>query len=144
MIVVACIAALSVLAIPNLMRARLNANEAVAQGTLKSISSACENFRLSQTPMAFPGTLQAMTVAIPAYLDTTVDTATSGVPKNGYNFTYTYVNDYQYVCVATPSAYNVTGKRTFAINETGLLRSADNAGAVVATEAEYAAMPVVQ
>jgi prepilin-type N-terminal cleavage/methylation domain len=140
MIVVACIAALSVLAIPNLMRARMNANESVAQGTLKSIATACENFRLVQTPMAFPGDLQSLTTAIPAYMDDSVDTVNSGVPKNGYNFNYTQINAHQFVCSATPSAYTVTGRRTFVINETGLLRAGDNNAAVITTEAEYEAM----
>ncbi|MFH1459122.1 MAG: type II secretion system protein [Candidatus Omnitrophota bacterium] len=143
LIVVAIIAMLATLTIPNLLRARLNANEAVAQGTLKSIATGCENFRASQVALSYAANLNELTSANPAYLDATVDTATIGVAKNGYNFTYTRVNLNQYVCCATPDIYQVSGIRTFAINETGLLRAMDNGAVVINTTAEYEALDVV-
>ncbi|MBU4304256.1 MAG: prepilin-type N-terminal cleavage/methylation domain-containing protein [Candidatus Omnitrophica bacterium] len=144
LIVVAIIAMLAALAIPNLMRARLTANEAVVQGTLKTVASACENYRAAEVWHRCPLNLAALTTADPAFLDSTVDTATSGVPKNGYNFIYTRINGQQYICCAVPDAYGVSGTRTFAINESGVLRALDNNGVVVNTEAGYNAMEVTQ
>ncbi|MCP4650036.1 MAG: prepilin-type N-terminal cleavage/methylation domain-containing protein [PVC group bacterium] len=144
MIVVAIIAMLAALAIPNLLRARLAANEAVAQGTLKALCTACENFRVARSPMRFPLNMAEMTVAIPAYIDNTVDTATTGLAKKGYNFTYTRINDRQYVCSATPEIYRATGERTFSVNETGVLRAVNNNGAVIDKEADYYALTPCQ
>ena len=44
MIVVAIIALLAAIAIPNLLRARVSANDALAQSTLRAISTAAETF----------------------------------------------------------------------------------------------------
>ncbi|MBU3958600.1 MAG: prepilin-type N-terminal cleavage/methylation domain-containing protein, partial [Candidatus Omnitrophica bacterium] len=44
MIVVAIIALLAAIAIPNLLRARVTANEAAAQATLRTISTAFETY----------------------------------------------------------------------------------------------------
>jgi len=142
MIVVAIIALLAAIAIPNLLRARHNANEAAAQATLKTISTACESFRAAQTVPTYPADLPALTDATPSYLDTTVDTVTTTNDKQGYNFVYTRINANQYVCSARASTVGVTGTRMFAINESGVLRS--GADAAVATEQAYAALTVVQ
>ncbi|MBU1043819.1 MAG: prepilin-type N-terminal cleavage/methylation domain-containing protein [Candidatus Omnitrophica bacterium] len=137
LIVVAIIAMLAALAIPNLIYARLNSNEANAQGTLKVIGSACESFRVVQAIPQFPVDLAAVTDATPPYLAAIIDTATTGSPKNGYNYTYTRIGFQQFVCCATPETYQVTGIRTFALNESGVIRAIDNTAAVVNTEAAY-------
>ncbi|MFH2138824.1 MAG: prepilin-type N-terminal cleavage/methylation domain-containing protein [Candidatus Omnitrophota bacterium] len=142
MIVVAIIALLAAIAIPNLLRARHNANEAAAQATCKTISTACESFRAAQTVPTYPATLAAMTGATPAYIDTTVDTVTTGAAKQGYNFVYTFINANQFVCSARAATIGVTGTRMFCINESGVLRS--GADGAVADEATYAGHTVVQ
>ncbi|MDP2980719.1 MAG: type II secretion system protein, partial [Candidatus Omnitrophota bacterium] len=50
MIFVAIISLLAAIAIPNLLRARHNANEAAGIAALRTISTACESFRSAQTP----------------------------------------------------------------------------------------------
>jgi prepilin-type N-terminal cleavage/methylation domain-containing protein len=142
MIVVSIIGMIAALAIPNLLYARLNANEANAQGTLKVVGQACESYRLVQPVPQFPATLADLTGATPPYISDVVDTANFGAPKNGYNFTYTRLGPLgqQYVCCATPSTYEVTGIRTFAINESGVVRAIDNNGAVIVTTAAYELM----
>lgn len=140
LIVVAIIAMLAALAIPNLLYARLNANEANAQGTLKVVVSACESFRVVQAIPQFPVDLAALINADPAYLAAIIDTSTTGAPKNGYNYNYIRIGFQQFVCCATPSSYRVTGIRTFALNETGVIRAIDNNAAIVNTEAGYNAM----
>ena len=136
-IVVAIVGMLAVLALPRMLRMRLNANEAVAMGTLKTIVSACENYRENDKEQRFPPNLAALTGADPFYLDPTIETAVTGIPKNGYNFIYTVLAKTRFVCSASPANYEVTGVRTFCINESGVLRAADNGGIPVTTEADY-------
>lgn len=147
MIVVAIIALLAAIAIPNLLRARLNANEAAAQSTLKTVSTACESYRAAQTiPSYDPAALGAnMTGATPPYIDIGVFVAGG---RQGYIITYSAQPavggiTQQYVCGAEPVTVNVTGGRTFAINETGVLR-AQPGKALVTTTAAYDLMTVVQ
>ena len=148
MIVVAIIALLAAIAIPNLMRARLNANESAAQSTLKTVATASESFRAAQTNPLYPATAAAMTGATPAYCDAGIFAAGG---RQGYVFTYTQlgtVAGQQYVASAQPVTFQVTGIRTFSINETGVLRASDAAAAAVtagpATTAAYEALTPVQ
>ena len=144
MIVVGIIAMLAAIAMPNLLYSRLLSNEAIAQGTLKTIASSCESFRAADLVKSFPLSLAVLTSAVPPYINETVDTNTTGVPKNGYFYEYIQISPQQFVCSARPSTYRTTGIRTFAVNETGLLRAVDNNAAVINTEALYEAMTPVQ
>src|SRR3989338_6697205 len=70
MIVVAIIALIAAIAIPNLLRARHNANQTVAVGNMKTLSTALESFRAAQTPKSYPdaaGGLGALSLAAPPY-----------------------------------------------------------------------------
>ncbi|RJO63965.1 MAG: prepilin-type N-terminal cleavage/methylation domain-containing protein [Candidatus Omnitrophota bacterium] len=109
MIVVAIIALLAAIAIPNLLRARVNANESTAQATLKTIATAAESFA-SANAGAYPSNMSAMLTANPAYLN---ENYTNGT-RQGYNFTCTFTAT-SYVCNATPATINQTGTRSFAI-----------------------------
>ena len=75
MIVVAIIGLLAAIAIPNLLRARLNANEGSVKADLRTVSSAAESYRAAQAAPAYPTTLAMMTGATPAYLDTSFASA---------------------------------------------------------------------
>ncbi|MFH1061795.1 MAG: prepilin-type N-terminal cleavage/methylation domain-containing protein [Candidatus Omnitrophota bacterium] len=156
MIVVAIIALLAAIAIPNLMRARLNANESAAQSTLKTVATAVESFRAAQTNPTYPPSstvagvvgLTDGTAASPSYCDAGIFAAAG---RQGYIFTYTQLGTVlgqQYVASCQPVTFGVTGIRTFSINETGVLRaSAANAAAITAspiTTLAYAALTPVQ
>ena len=118
MIVVAIIGLLAAIAIPNLLRARLNANEAGAKGALRTISTGCENFRAAQTPPTYPANLAALSGANPSYIDSVLGTGT----KQGYNYAYVFVNANQFTCTASPQVANITGANTFFVDETGVIR----------------------
>ena len=148
MIVVAIIALLAAIAIPNLLRARLNANEAAAQSTLKTISTACESYRAAQTVPSYDPAANCanMIAAVPPYVDGGIFAATG---RQGYIFTYVGLNTVggvtqQYVASAEPITDNVTGARVFSINETGVLRAGAVGTAPPATTAAYNALTVVQ
>ena len=93
MIVVAIIALLAAIAIPNLLRAKITANDAAAQSSLKTLSTAAETYATSQNGN-YPANQAALTTASPPYLNANMcDTTTGG---------------YQYTCVFTASAYTFT------------------------------------
>ena len=127
MIVVAIIALLAAIAIPNLLRARLNANESAAIAGLRSVSTACESFRAAQSPPSYPANMAALTGANPPYLDTTFNNAS----RQGYVYTYALVSANQYTCTAAPVTANVTGTRTFFVDESGVLRLTNAGGAPI-------------
>jgi len=68
MIVVAIIALLAAIAIPNLLRAKISANDALAQSTLKTMSTAAETFQTSSNGV-YPGNEASLTGATPPYLN---------------------------------------------------------------------------
>ena len=124
MIVVAIIALLAAIAIPNLLRARHNANEAAAIASLRTISTACESYRASQTPSWYPASMAILGAAVPPYIDATLATAT----KQGYGYAYVLVNANQYTCTATPVTIGTTGTRVFFVDESGVIKINNAAG----------------
>ena len=132
MIVVAIISLLAAIAIPNLLRARHNANEAAAIAAIRTISTACESFRSAQTPPAYPATLAALSGAVPPYIDASLAGATAvGTARQGYFHTYAMVNNNQFTCTSSPAASGTTGTRIFFVNETGVIRLNNAAGAPI-------------
>jgi len=116
MIVVAIIALLAAIAIPNLLRARHNANETAAIAMLRTISTSEESFRAAQTPPTY-GTCANLTGATPPYL-----TLTCGTARQGYNFTFAG-NDANTFCTsAAPVTSGTTGTRVFAVDGSGVVR----------------------
>lgn len=119
MIVVAIIIILASLSIHNLLRARLNANEAYAVTVLRRISTACENYRTAQTQPTYPTQLADLSNQIPPYLTT----ALTGGSVRGYTFNYAPNLPNQYTCTGSPVSPGATGVRTFVVNESGLITS---------------------
>lgn len=123
MIVVAIIALLAAIAIPNLLRARINANESAAIATLQTLSSALQSFQAANPATGFPDSLTGLAPAgEPPYVDTTL--AVTSPSRQGYNFTYTQVPgtpSTQFHIYAGPITPNVTGIRGFYIDEQGVV-----------------------
>lgn len=124
MIVVAIIALIAAIAIPNLLRARHNANETAAIGTTRTLSTALESFRAAQTPPSYPALLTELSDADPQYVPAELTDGTN----QGYDFTYVQVSDDQFTVTADPTTAGVTGTRVFFVDETGVLRLDDAAG----------------
>ncbi|MEK7850175.1 MAG: prepilin-type N-terminal cleavage/methylation domain-containing protein [Candidatus Omnitrophota bacterium] len=119
MIVVAIIVLLAAIAIPNLLRARLSANEAAAIASLKTISWAAQTYRTSNS--GYPENLSELSTSAPQYVDSVLG---SGV-KQGYNFTLTgEANSFN--ATAEPVTPNVTGVRSFFVDTSGVIRSSSN------------------
>ena len=105
MIVVAIIALISAIAIPNLLRARISANEAAAQATLKSVSSALETYAIANGQ--YPGTTTALLGQSPPYLNKDYFV---GI-QQGYVYAATLAS-YSYTVTAAPNTSS-SGKKTF-------------------------------
>lgn len=119
MIVVAIIALLAAIAIPNLLRARVNANETNAQATLRTISTACESFAAANNGN-YPANVAALTGATPPYLNEDYTAAA----RQGYTFACGTMSTAGYTCTATPVTAGTTGTRTFTITTGGVLTAA--------------------
>ena len=124
MIVVAIIGLLAAIAIPNLLRARVNANDQAIRGDLRTFSSSMESYRAAQNPPAYAtssDTLTASNSTSPAYLDGTWAVASSSVLRRGHSMTYNLAAT-SYSLVAASSA-NQSGT-TYCVDHTGVIYSA--------------------
>jgi prepilin-type N-terminal cleavage/methylation domain-containing protein len=148
MIVVAIIGLLAAIAIPNLLRSRVNSNEKATVGNLHTLVAALDSFYKQQVPNTFPANLPVLANANPPYIDQVLAAGS----RNGYTITYAItaagtvnvnvVNpvtgavtaqavNTQYTITAAPQVANVTGERTFFVDQTGVIRLTNAAGAVV-------------
>jgi prepilin-type N-terminal cleavage/methylation domain-containing protein len=139
MIVSAIIALLASIAIANLLRARLMANETSAQTSLRTISSSMEGYRAANGSYA-GATLIGLANATPAYLDSVL----GGGAKQGYTFTLTVeASDQSYVCTGIADTPNFTGFRSFCISDDGVIR-VQTAGGAIADRAACLALNPTQ
>lgn len=141
MIVVAIIALLAAIAIPNLLRTRLQANESAAIAALRTVATAEISFN-SANGTYVGGTLAALGAATPPYIDATL----AAGAKQGYNFA-TPAADLTvgtFHCSATPVNIGVTGGRDFCITEDGVVRFRTPATGAVADRAACIALNPVQ
>lgn len=158
MIVVAIIALIAAIAIPNLLRARHNANETAAIGNMKTLVDSLEAFRSNTSPSSYPGLgvvtapggpavpdLPALATLDPPYIDAVLASGT----RQGYTFTYTAGDQRQvtittgpgqqqqftvfdtYTLAVVPINVGITGTRRFFVDETGVIR-VNAAGAATA------------
>lgn len=121
MIVVAIIALLASIAIPSLVRSRLNANESATISALRTLSSSAESYRAAQTTPAYPADLTALTNATPPYVSGFVNGN-----KSGYTFALTGTTN-TYYATATPQTAGTTGNRYFCVNETAVIYASNTA-----------------
>lgn len=119
LIVVSIVAMIAAFAIPNLMRARHNANETAAASALRTLSTALEGYRGAQTVQQYPVALDQLSQANPPYV---ADSVTRSMGRSGYRFAYTRTSLATYTLEAIPLIPRTTGTRHFYVDETGVLR----------------------
>ncbi len=140
LIVVAIILIIAAIAIPNLLRSRIAANEASAVGSLRTMNTAAVAYS-STYGNGFPPSLAAMGTKTPPSANATCDESqlvdnvlTTGT-KSGYTFTYTPANpnaaaapgcaaagDNSYFISAVPQSVGQTGQRSFCTDQSGVIR----------------------
>jgi prepilin-type N-terminal cleavage/methylation domain-containing protein len=118
MIVVAIIALLAAIAIPNLLRAKMTSNDALAKATLRAMSTAAESYGTANNGN-YPANITALTTgATPPYLNTDY---CSNSPLAGYNYSCTGMSTSGYTITATPVNVGTTGTTTETITTGGVL-----------------------
>ncbi len=127
-VVIAIIAVLCSIAIPNLLRGRMNSTEGVVLGSCQTIGKACQNFYSYVQPHTFPDSLADLANSNPAYIDPLL----GGGVKQGYQFLYTRLDPDHYTLEAQPLSPGWTGNRYFFLDESGVLRARSGQAAGVA------------
>jgi len=123
LIVVAIILIIAAIAIPNLLRSKIAANEASAVGTMRTINTA--SIMYSTTFGNYPA---ALTNLGPSTSPTStaadlVDQPVASGTKSGYRFSYTAASSYlTYSITASPTTLGVTGQRYVFTDQTGVIR----------------------
>ncbi|HXW22164.1 MAG TPA: prepilin-type N-terminal cleavage/methylation domain-containing protein [Rhodomicrobium sp.] len=130
LIVVAIILIIAAIAIPNLLRAKIAANEASAVGSLRTINTASVEYSTTyggypQTLLSLGGPAGGTAASTSAEL---IDAVLAGGSKSGYTFAYTTGstdsngNVLAYTLTATPNTVGTTGQRMFFTDQSGVIR----------------------
>jgi type IV pilus assembly protein PilA len=135
LIVVAIILIIAAIAIPNLLRSRIAANEASAVGSLRTLNTAEITYNTSYPTTGFACTLGAMgppsgsTAANSTnagLIDSTLGCTSQPCAKSGYSFTVACVGSgtptVNYQSTATPVSPGVTGQRYFCSDASGVIK----------------------
>ncbi len=120
LIVVSIVAMIAAFAIPNLLRARHNANETAAASALRTLSTCLEAYRGAQTVQQYPVTLDQLSQANPPYVP---DSVTRSMGRSGYRYSYVRTSLATYTLEAIPLISGTTGTRHFYVDEAGVLRA---------------------
>ncbi len=134
LIVVAIILIIAAIAIPNLLRSRISANEASAVGSLRGINTAQTTYTISYpnlgyadnlTKLSLPAPGQLVTPNAAGLLDWTLGCPAQPCRKSGYDFEILNavglpVNTYDVTGV--PATVGQTGTRGFCSNELTVVR----------------------
>mgnify|MGYP003572384827 CR=1 FL=1 len=126
MIVVAIIAIIAAIAIPNLLRARMTANEGSASGSMRTISTAEVAYQQAAIEdsdtdgMGDYGKLAKLSVQTPPFIDEVLGSG----KKSGYSYTdvVTTGPTTSYNITATPLTAGKTGNKSFYVDESGVIR----------------------
>jgi len=140
LIVVTIILIIAAIAIPNLMRSKIQANETAAVGALKALTESALLY--SNTYNGFPHNLSDLgpTTGGTAPTSTSadlIDAVLSAGIKSGYRFTYAAGaadpagNVLSYTITASPVQVGSTGQRSFFTDQSGTIRATSNGNADV-------------
>jgi type IV pilus assembly protein PilA len=152
LIVVAIILIIAAIAIPNLLRARMAANESSAAASVRTIATASVEFSTAYPTIGFPSALavlgpaDAACSAGPASTNACIidfalasaDAKGTKTPKSGYLFEYTGANavggaNTWYTADGYPTTLNTTGVKEFCGNEDNVVRFVSPGGNGAAT-----------
>lgn len=146
MIVVAIIALLAAIAIPNVLRGRTTANESAAIGNIRALVSSLEMYRSVNNLYPNVGTQWATQM----YNGTNAPEPDFGPPSfnhamdqsacpagasssctQGFRYNYVSASGANYTLLAVPDAVGTTGTRSFLATESGLIRHCTGTGVAV-------------
>src|SRR5215472_2023421 len=148
LIVVAIILIIAAIAIPNLMRARIAANESSAAGSMRTIVTAEISYN-STYQIGF-GNLAVLGGTSPCSASSTtaclIDNVLASGTKSGYTIAATAngTNNSAFVASAVATSPNVTGVSTFCTDPSGVVRKDPTGPAAPTTVAGCQAIPAMQ
>ena len=138
LIVVAIILIIAAIAIPNLLRSRMAANEASAVGSIRTINTSAVTYSSTYPNVGYPATLGALgpggatcagaTSGNSCLIDNVLATGT----KSGYTFTWASDGNTPsvgYTVKGTPVTVGTTGQRQFCSDQSGVIRYDPTGGA---------------
>lgn len=150
LIVVSIILIIAAIAIPNLLRARIAANEAATVANVRTLSEALISYSSTYPAVGFPSSLVSLGPPGPGnpptsnaadFVDSTF--ALANPVRTGYQYTYSAAAGAggggggsgagtltTYSIIAAPISQNGTGIRTFFCNQTALIHACEPGSAV--------------
>ncbi len=129
LIVVAIILIIAAIAIPNLLRSRMAANEASAVGSLRTINTAAVTYSSTYPSNGYPASLGSLgTTAGGATSGSAdlVDSVLASSTKSGYSFTFKGDGNLPsngYSIVSDPVNRGTSGQRGFYTDQSGVIRN---------------------
>src|SRR6266550_8633135 len=149
LIVVAIILIIAAIAIPNLLRARIAANESSAVSGVRTVNTAEISYNSAYPTVGYSGALAKLgdggncpappTQATACLIDNVLATNGAGNGKSGYSFTYLAVVggtlNTGYAINANPTTLNQTGVRSFCSVADAVVRFRPSGGGLACTVA---------
>jgi type IV pilus assembly protein PilA len=151
LIVVAIILIIAAIAIPNLLRARMAANESSAVASIRTINTGEITYGASYPTIGFATALTNLGGASPCTPSSVtgclIDSVLAGGTKSGYVFTAAGSGGppaTQYFATGTPVTLNQTGIRSFCSFEDAVIRVQPTGGAIGSEAACQSLLPLNQ
>jgi type IV pilus assembly protein PilA len=142
LIVVAIILIIAAIAIPNLLRARIAANEASAVGSVRTINTAEVSYATSFPATGFSASLANLAGGATNAPSVTnadlIDAVLGAGTKSGYTFTYASAGGppaVTYTVTASPITQGSSGVRGFFSDQSGVIRANSTGTATVSDPA---------
>jgi len=141
MVFIPFILIIDAIAIPNLLRARMAANEASAVGTFGTYNTAMVTYAAKCQNAGFPGSVENLGPGIGDCEGANLTCAVLAAPdatKSGYRFFYSpgpADNLGRYTITADPLTDDTTGTRHFFTDESGVIRASKGVAATVESPA---------
>jgi len=144
LIVVAIILIIAAIAIPNLLRARMSANESSAVGSVRTINTSQVTYSTNYPNVGFASTLASLGAGgvAPCVASSTsaclIDDVLAAAPnqKSGYTFALGGLSgatpEVTYTVIGDPIARGQTGQRSFFSDQSGVIRFNQTATATIA------------
>ena len=151
LIVVAIILIIAAIAIPNLLRARMAANESSAVASIRTINTAMITYNSTYPVTGFAANLAALGGAapcVPAIANAClIDSVLAAGTKSGYTFAAVGAGGppaTQYYATGVPVTLNQTGIRSFCSFEDAVVRVQPTGAAIASEAACMALLPLNQ
>ncbi|MCX5771788.1 MAG: prepilin-type N-terminal cleavage/methylation domain-containing protein [Candidatus Hydrogenedentes bacterium] len=120
MVVITVIAIIAAIALPSLLRSRVQANETAAIQNLRTVLSAQTSFHTTKNRFGTIAELKSEQDGVgTSYLDQTWQ---DGANRQGYAFVMDQATTGYFLCYADPVEPGITGVRFFRIDTSGVIR----------------------